>query len=835
MPTLLEKGKIIKQKWMSRGLKTKIDNINGIDWLIEYISDRMWMDRSTPPKEKLRGMGSKVLVLRSGTGSGKSTLLPPFLYKEFLSTGGNLIITQPTKATTTDIPYQILQYNDFLTMGDNIGFQTGSVAWKPSKGILFATYGILLQHLKIMTDDEFMKKYKFIIIDEVHSRTVDIDNCLFYLKLLFKKYWDQPECPFLILTSATFDPKIFMDYFKCPKDHFIDVAGATFPRYIEYAPFNLSDYIMYCVDRAEKIHVDNIDDVINNELFRDILIFVQGNKQIKDITNALHKLNAEVFSKGLEEAKAHSKTQWSKYLKKGGAPKQDVYYLAPIAASSENIQRGGREYKNLFSDISTVTTDIYAFDSEGNITDKVIKTVPASRRVIIGTNAIETGLTIDTLKYCIDTGYVKQSSFDPNYGCQLLVDKNVTQASSEQRKGRIGRKSPGYFYPAYTEKIFNNMQPLQFPDIVKDDVSQFVLGVIISETSTEIKQIDLDEKKDTSFQMNQFDQNWYDLVTDKPFNASMLDFIQYPSADAISYATEKLHGLGFIDHEYKPTLFGYYASKFRKLKLENIRMILAGYHRGANVLDLITIACCLEIGFRIGINKRKYTPRNPLHVEATEASYYYRLLFSDEFVEYLFIWHDFMEVIGKMGGQLEKSARTSKKKELAIGYLNKWVENNHFNIYGLMDVIELRDEVIGDMLTMGLNPYYNGLDMPRGSYNLVKLLQRNIQEGMEEIRKIKQCIYEGYRFNLCTWDKRKLSYINNHYQYPISVESKIVKPLAGEVRDDTDIRQKQPNKIIVSDVMLRPSFTRPGLYEFSGGDVSVLDGFVDIDASFLHN
>ena len=835
MPTLLEKGKIIKQKWMDRGIKNKIDEMIGIEFLMEYIKDRSWLDRSTPPKERLRGLGSKVLVLRSGTGSGKSTLLPPFLYKEFLLQGGNLIITQPTKATTTDIPYQIVQYNKFLKMGVNIGFQTGSVAWKPLKGILFSTYGILLQHLKIMEDEQFMKRYRFIIIDEVHSRTVEIDNCLFYLKRMLNKYWDQPECPFVILTSATFDPKIFMDYFHCPKNHFLDVAGATFPRYVEYAPFDLSDYVSYCIDRTEKIHVDNIDDVRSNNTFRDILIFVQGGKQIRDITNALHKLNTEVFDKGLDEAKAHSVEQWKKYTGGKSKAKLEKFYIAPIAASSNNIQAGGREYRDLFSDIATVTVDIYEFDADGNITDKVLKTVPASRRVIIGTNAIETGMTIDTLGYCIDTGFVNQSSFNPNFGCQMLLEKNVTQSSSEQRKGRVGRKASGWFYPAYTEKILNYMDPLPFPDIVKEDITQFILGVILGETETTIKQVDYTERDDDCFQMNQFDQNWYKLENKNVFSASMLDFIQYPSADSMGFSIEKLHGLGLIDHEYNPTLFGYYANKFRKLNIENICMILAGYYNQAYVLDLVTIACCLQLGFDLKINKRKYIPRNPLNVSSTESYYYYRLLFSDEFIEYLFIWNDFMEVIGKVGSQLEKSSRKSKKKELPVGYIEKWTRENFFSLEGFLNIIELRDEVIGDMLAMGLNPYYNGLNLSRGGYNLVNILNHNLQEGMDEIRKIKMCIYEGYRFNLCTWESGVNGYVNQHYHTVINIDSKILRPLGNEIKDDEDIKQRRPKYIITSDIRLRPSFITKGMYEFAGSDISVMDGFVEIDASFLHH
>ncbi len=828
MPTLLEKGKIIKQRWMSRGTKAKIDTMIGMDFLIEYIKDRVWADRITPPKERLRGIGSKVLVLRSGTGSGKSTLLPPYLYKEFLQERGNLIISQPTKATTTDIPYIILQHNRTLKMGDSIGFQTSSISWKPIRGIIFATYGILLQHLKLMEPDKFMRKYKYIIIDEIHMRTIEIDNCLFYIKKLLTDYWESPDCPFVILTSATFNPKIFMDYFKCPRDHFLDVAGANYPKYIEYPLVNLSDYIMYCVDRTEKIHLDNLSDITNNEFSRDILIFVQGAGQIKMLVEEIHRLNTEVFSKGVEEAKRHLDTVWSKYT---GGVENDQYYLLPIASSSSNIQAGGKEYHNLFGDINSINVDIYEF-KKGIRTDKIIKTVPASRKVIIGTNAIETGLTIDSLKYCIDTGYVNESSFNPIFGSQMLISKAITQASSEQRMGRIGRTAPGWFYPAYTKNIYNKLQPSSFADIIKENITIFLLDAIISETKTELKV--LENRTENSFQISQFDQWWYDLQSENVFDASQVDFIQFPSSDSIIYSLSKLHGLGFIDHEYKPTLYGLYAKGFRRVKIESIRMIMAGYHTGANILDLITIACFLEIGHKLGINKRKYTPRNPLEVSPAESIYYYRMLFCDEFIEFLFIWYDFMELFDKIGDQLERKAIRTNKKQLSIGYIENWAGTNKFNLSGLYEVIMMRDEIIADMLNIGLNPFYNGLELKKGTYNIVNILRKNINEGMEEIRKIKQCIYEGYRFNLCLWNDGLKTYVNYHYHNNINIRSKILQPLLDEQKNSQDIEQIRPQKIITDDcsVMFNPI---SGQYEFLANYISVMDGFVEVDVEFLNN
>jgi hypothetical protein len=826
MPTLLEKGKVVKEKWMSTKTKRNIDNMSGIDFLVEYIGDRMWDDISSPPIVKLRGPGSKVLVLRSGTGSGKSTLLPPFLYNKFFeSTHKNIICTQPSIATATDIPYQILMYNPNLRLGENIGFQTGNLTRKPIKGILFATVGILLQHLKILTDEEFMRKYSHVIIDEAHARSMDVDSTLYYMKRLIERNWDQPECPMLIVMSATINPKIFMSYFKCPKDNFLDVVGSTFPIEDHFSKYNMTDYIMYVTDLVEKIHIDNIDDILNNDEFRDVLIFAQGSAQIRELNKRIHQLNANVFSKGLIEASIHSTAQWEKY--KTGGKENGIYYLAPIVAMSANIQQGGKEYKDLFSKIDSVTVDIYSFDDKGDLAD-VIDTVPASRRIIIGTNAIETGLTIDTLKYCIDTGFLKQGSFNPNFGCTMLADQSVTQANSQQRRGRVGRKAPGIFYAVYTKETRSIMPPLPHPDIVKEDISQFLLGAIIAETKTTIEPQTHEEHTKESFQINRFDRAWYHMIKTKDFSASKLDFLQYPSSDSISYGMEKLHGLGFIDWEYNPTLFGVYATKFRKLSLENIRMIMAGYETGANILDLITIACCQQVGFKLGINKRKYIPRNPMGVSITESYYNYKMLFQDEFIEYLFIWDDFMAAVAHIG----ERAKYKHNTEISTEYLDNWAKTNKLNIGGLFSVVDNRDEIINDMISMGLNPFYNGMGLPNGTYNLKKILNRNMQEGIDEVQKIKKSIYEGYRFNLLIWKKSSKSYICEYSHIPVTVDSNLVKPF--DIKNG-HIEQTIPYRIISSAITLQSSFGKPGMFEFSASDISVLDGFVDVDETYLNN
>ena len=823
MPTLLDVNKIVIQSWHKQQDKQYIKREKSIDWIISWIKDRSQMAKDVGPKIPPKEPGDKVLVLRSGTGSGKSTVLPMALYNEFYEkTYKSIIVTEPTRSTTAEIPYDIVKWNSKMKLGENIGYQTGIITRKATNGILFATIGILLQFLKTFTDDQFIHKYSYVLIDEVHTRSIDVDLTLFYLKRLLERNWRSPHCPMVILMSGTLDPVVYLNYFSCDKRQFIDVLGSTFLTVNHFATFEISNYINYIVDLVEKIHVENIEEVKTSK-YVDILVFVQGRHQIKEICDKIHWLNAHVFD-NLDTAHKHVIEQQKKYPSiLGGASN---CYLAPIGIMSDNITRGSKEYMDLTSDIKSVTVDIYKYVDDKK--DKIDKTVPATRRVFVGTNSIETGITISTLKYCIDSGYVKDLQFNPNYGCRLLLDRNVTQSSAMQRRGRTGRESNGEFYTCYTEETFKLFQELPFPDIIKEDISSLLLNIIIQETETEIIDVSLEKRDSSCFQMNLFNQQWYKLVNAFEFDASSLDFIQYPSADSLNYSIEKLHTLGFIDCNYVPTIFGIYAAMFRRLSLENIRMIFASYHIGANTLDMITIACFIELSSDLAINKRKYKCRNVLNVSEDEAYWYYKIVFADEFIEYLFIYNDFMEAIDTVSKVVEKntSAKGTKNRKLPTNYLPEWCESIGVSYDGMLRICELRDDVISDMLIMGLNPYYNELDLPRGTYNLVKILQHNINEGMEEVIKIKKCIYEGYRFNLCVYNDISKSYINQTYHYTVTLDTKLVRYISGEF-----IQQHQPQKIIVANILFRPSVDGRS-YEFTGNDVSVLDGFVDVDMEF---
>lgn len=873
LPTLLKPGSIEPASWMTHDQKQKLLTLPAIKWILEYLHERVGT-KENPPKLVPKTIGWKVGIFRSGTGTGKSTVFPPEIYKEFIESeqsNRSIICTQPTIVTTVEIPNQIVLYNKNLIFDKNIGYQTGTIVRKPVKGVIFTTVGILLQHLKTMTDVDFMRKYQFIIIDEIHNRTTDVDATLCYLKNFLLRNYTKPDCPYVILTSGTFDPGSLMEYFECPHHSFLDIKGNSFPIVEHFPDYQISNYITYITDLIAKIHTENFEQDMESPI-RDIMVFMQGSAQMNAIATRLHWLNANVFNKGLAESQQFAERRFRKYVKGGGKPQP--IYISVIHLMSENIDKAGADYQNLFAPSDLVTTPIYDFDlkkgsSQKKQTTKKVKiakdsvdpvdpvdpvdqadtvdsddeqeekftesegpdemdqleklpknikhqSVKATRRIILSTNAAETGLTIDTLKYCIDSGYVQEGQFNPNLGVPMLLNKNVSQANARQRRGRVGRKAPGEFFACYSKEVFDSFPKNPYPEIIKNDITGLLLDVILVDTETKEEQINeevvTEDKKSQTFyfQKNDYDKFWYRITSDVPFVCENLKLIQFPSADSLSYSIEKLHGLGFIDHKFQPTLIGWYGSKFRKLTLENIRMILAGYQHGANILDLITIACFIQGSMKLGIKKQKYQPCNPYGVSAEKLDYYFRHVLADELIEYVLMMDEIQTKVGILG---QKNPNVIKD----------WCETKGISYYHLAKIIEARDEIILDLFTIGLNPFYNGLDLGPGSYKLSHIVKQNIEEGIEEFVKIKKCILEGYRFELYTYNQALKQYVSYYRHTPVVLEKNKLTNVPTEVR---------PMRIIVTGTTLRYN-PKLGTYEFKGNDVSVMDDFLDVDMSFL--
>jgi pre-mRNA-splicing factor ATP-dependent RNA helicase DHX38/PRP16 len=72
----------------------------------------------------------------------------------------------------------------------------------------------------------------------------------------------------------------------------------------------------------------------------------------------------------------------------------------------------------------------------------------------VATNIAETSLTLDGVRYVIDTGFCKLKVYNPKIGMDALQITPISQANANQRAGRAGRTGPGHCYRLYSANIF---------------------------------------------------------------------------------------------------------------------------------------------------------------------------------------------------------------------------------------------------------------------------------------------------------------------------------------------------------------------------------------------
>lgn len=107
-------------------------------------------------------------------------------------------------------------------------------------------------------------------------------------------------------------------------------------------------------------------------------------------------------------------------------------------------------------------------------------TPPRTRKIILATNIAETSLTIPGIKYVVDTGLVKEKSFQSALGLDQLLSVPISRSSAQQRAGRAGRESAGTCYRIYTEETFYSLDDTQQPEILRCSLSFALLHLLAS-------------------------------------------------------------------------------------------------------------------------------------------------------------------------------------------------------------------------------------------------------------------------------------------------------------------------------------------------------------------
>ncbi|MFF4657480.1 ATP-dependent RNA helicase HrpA [Streptomyces sp. NPDC001381] len=354
----------------------------------------------------------QVVIVAGETGSGKTTQIPKICLELGRGVRGMIGHTQPRRIAARTVAERVAE--ELRTpLGEAVGWKvrfTDQVN-PDATFVKLMTDGILLA--EIQTDRE-LRAYDTIIIDEAHERSLNIDFLLGYLAQLLPR---RPDLK-VVITSATIDPERFSRHFGDAP--IVEVSGRTYPVEVRYRPLLEEDG-----EDSDRDQITAICDAVEELMGEgrgDILVFLSGEREIRDTADALEK----------------------KYPRAGGADWQRTEVLPLYARLSH------AEQHRVFQPHT-------------------------GRRIVLATNVAETSLTVPGIKYVIDPGFARISRYSHRTKVQRLPIEAISQASANQRKGRCGRTSDGICIRLYSEDDFNARPEFTDAEILRTNLASVIL------------------------------------------------------------------------------------------------------------------------------------------------------------------------------------------------------------------------------------------------------------------------------------------------------------------------------------------------------------------------
>ncbi|MCX4191170.1 ATP-dependent RNA helicase HrpA [Methylophaga sp. OBS1] len=348
---------------------------------------------------------NQVIILCGETGSGKTTQLPKICLELGRGVTGMIGHTQPRRIAARTVATRIaeeLQSEIGQTVGYKVRFHDHVNADRSYVKLM--TDGILLAETQ---NDKFLNQYDTLIIDEAHERSLNIDFLLGYIKQLLPK---RPDLK-VIITSATIDTERFSKHFD--NAPVIEVSGRTYPVDIRYRPLQTPDEESPDYDMVSGI-VAAVDELCR-EGPGDVLIFLAGERDIRDVSEALRKHHP---------------------------PQTEILPLFARQSAAEQ--------------------------------NRVFKT-GGQRRIILATNVAETSLTVPGIRYVVDPGNARISRYSVRNKVQRLPIEKISQSSANQRAGRCGRVAAGICIRLYDEEDFEARPAFTDPEILRTNLASVIL------------------------------------------------------------------------------------------------------------------------------------------------------------------------------------------------------------------------------------------------------------------------------------------------------------------------------------------------------------------------
>lgn len=350
----------------------------------------------------------QVVVIAGETGSGKTTQLPKLCLAAGRGAAGMIGCTQPRRIAARAVARRVAEELQ-VPLGGVVGYQ---VRFNDNVGadtaIKFMTDGILLAEIQ---SDRWLSAYDTIIVDEAHERSLNIDFLLGYLKQLLRK---RPDLK-IIVTSATIDTERFSQHFDDAP--VVNVEGRGFPVEVRYRPLEGG-----AEDGGERSVLDGIvaacDEIAKDRAMGDTLIFLPGEREIRDAHQALER----------------------------------------------------RDYRH---------TEVLPLYARLSVRDQDRVFNPGTkRRIVLATNVAETSLTVPRIHYVVDPGLARVKRYSPRQKLDRLHIEPISQASADQRKGRCGRIAPGTCFRIYSQTDFESRAAYTDPEIRRAALAGVILRML---------------------------------------------------------------------------------------------------------------------------------------------------------------------------------------------------------------------------------------------------------------------------------------------------------------------------------------------------------------------
>jgi len=368
----------------------------------------------------------QVIIVSGETGSGKTTQLPKICLELGRGEKGLIGHTQPRRIAASSTAKRIAQELG-TPLGMHVGFKVRfNDTLQPGAWVKLMTDGILLAETQT---DPLLRAYDTIIIDEAHERSLNIDFLLGYLKQILPR---RPDLK-IIITSATIDAERFARHFGTPEKPVpvIEVSGRLYKVEVRYRPVD-RDPVAASPSagggdkpankaQAARDKRDLMDAVVDgvDELCRlgsgDVLVFLPGEREIRDCAEALRKHHPP-----------------------------HVEILPLFARLSVEEQ------------------------------DKVFRTTNA-RRIVLATNVAETSLTVPGIRYVVDSGLARVKRYSFRNKVEQLQVEAIAQSAANQRAGRCGRVADGVCIRLYEEDDFLQRPKFTEPEILRSSLAAVIL------------------------------------------------------------------------------------------------------------------------------------------------------------------------------------------------------------------------------------------------------------------------------------------------------------------------------------------------------------------------